>query len=112
MYDIVAMTQFRESFIHHLAASGLKVSQVAAATGVSDQQLHKLKQRRAGTTNVEDAVKIARFFGKTLEEFLDEPENVQVSDVLALLNRLSEDEKAILVAQIEGLVASRHLPVK
>ncbi|MFB9149554.1 S24 family peptidase [Roseovarius ramblicola] len=47
------------------------MTEIADSTGVSYEQLKKLRQRPQGSTNVDDAVKIANFFGVNVSDFID-----------------------------------------
>lgn len=98
---------FRESFLAHLDASGISVTDVAKGAGVSREALYKLKQRRVESTNAEDAVKVARFFGKSLEEFMGRPPDPRIAEIMGLFCSLSQTEQGFLRAQIEALAARR-----
>ena len=54
---------FQEAFKRSIDESGATITEVAAATGVSRDQLYKLYHGRARRTNVDDAVQIAAYFG-------------------------------------------------
>jgi transcriptional regulator with XRE-family HTH domain len=100
--------RFREAFIAHLDAAGFNTRQVADATGVSRDQMEKLRQRKVASTNVHDALRIARFFGKTVEEFIGDIPEVENSDILTLIARLTPTEQEIVRAQLEGLLSHRR----
>lgn len=103
--------QFREALIRRVQASGITITDLARRTGVSKPQLDKLMQRRVHATNVEDAAKLARFFGETVEDFLGRTDGAAPSDAVSrirlLVGQLSLVEQEILEAQIAGLVARR-----
>lgn len=52
-------------------------------------------------------MKIAAFYGKSVEQFLNCGEVSQRERVAAALDLLEEDELRLLYAQIHGIVASR-----
>ena len=62
---------FREAFLRAIETTGTSVRRVAEATGVSYDQLKKLAQRPGSTTNVDDARKIASFFGVSPDDFFE-----------------------------------------
>lgn len=64
---------FRDAFLEALDASGTSMADVARNTGVSVEQLKKIKQRPAARTNIDDAIRIAHFFGKSVESFISNP---------------------------------------
>lgn len=107
--------RFREALIARVHASGISVSELARKTGISKSQLDKLMQRRVITTNVDDATKLAKFFGETVEDFMRMGETpAEASTSLArlrvLASQLTQPEQDMLEAQIAGLLARRGPP--
>lgn len=110
---MITKDRFREALIHHVAASGISVAELARRTGVAKSQLDKLMQRRVVTTNVIDATVLAHFFGKNVEDFLGigskeievNPVQVRIRD---LVSKLSPSEQELIVAQLEGIVARKQ----
>jgi len=98
---------FRDALIHALDGTGVSLLSLSNETGVSYEQLKKLKQNKSKSTNAEDAVKIARFFGVSLEEFLDRPALEDQIEILKIYNRLSQRERDILLGSARGVLASR-----
>ncbi len=80
--------RFRDAFIQALEDSGLSLRAVAIGSGVSEGQLKKLKQRENATTNVDDAKKVAEFFGLGLDRFLDDPGLSRPVEIVELYSRL------------------------
>lgn len=62
-------TTFRQALESALKASGRSLLNVAAASGVSYEQLKSLRQGKSQRTNVDDAIKVAVAFGVSLEDF-------------------------------------------
>lgn len=62
---------FRQAFLHAIEKTGVSVRRVAEDTGVSYDQLKKLTQRPSSSTNVDDARRIAGFFGVSLDDFYE-----------------------------------------
>lgn len=96
---------FRTALLKYLASSGTTVAELARQTGVSKDQINKLKQRENAKTNVDDALKIAQHFGVSLEEFLEDPELATRSEIVALYSQLSAAEQEMLLAAAQGLAA-------
>lgn len=90
--------RFRDAFLEALAATGTSLRKVASETGISEDQLKKLKQRESASTNVDDAIKVANFFGYTLDEFLEDETVQDRAEIVRLYMQLSPRERAILRA--------------
>lgn len=104
--------RFRETLIARVHASGITVAELSRRTGVSKPQLDKLMQRRVVTTNVDDATKLARFFGETVEGLMGignpgAEASSSLSRIRQLAGQLSEAEQDMLEAQITGLIARK-----
>lgn len=106
--DVVLMILFRESFLLHVEQSGKSLRHIAEGSDVSYEQLKKLKQGKALTTNVDDAIKIARFFGKTLDEFLDDPSIRKDAELLSLLSDLQPQEREFLLNAARAQIDARR----
>ena len=89
--------RFRQALIEHLDKTGKTVAEVARATGVSPEQLKKVRQRDTASTNVDDAVKVAHYFGVSIDEFLGDTTIQDRSEMLDLYSQLSEQEQAFLI---------------
>jgi len=62
-------TTFRTALERALADTGRSLRSVAQDAGVSYEQLKNLKQGKAKSTNVDDALKVAGAFGVSLDDF-------------------------------------------
>lgn len=102
--------RFRERLIQAMQDHGVSAAALAKGSGVSKDQIHKLVQRRVSSTNVNDAMQIARFFGMTLDEFMGEAQIDERARLAILLGRLTPDEREMLEAQIAGLLERRRHP--
>ena len=89
---------FRDAFIEVLQESGDTIANVARGSGVSEEQLKKLKQRPGAATNVDDAARVAAYFGLGLDEFLRAPELADRIAIASLYNRLPDELKRQLQA--------------
>ncbi|MBL3570380.1 hypothetical protein [Rhodovulum visakhapatnamense] len=100
---------FREAFIRRLSRYRVTVPRGSEATGVSKGILKKLKQRGVAPTKVEPtkaetAVKIARCFGKTVEQFLDNADSPKAEALPGKIGRSSDTGKE----RLDGLPARRR----
>lgn len=96
---------FREALLSAIAETGASIAEVARGAGVSYEQLKKVGQRETASTNIDDAVRVANFFGFTIDEFLQDD---LASDRIAgarLWFELTEAEREILRAAARGRAA-------
>lgn len=93
---------FRTALLNAIKITGIPLTRVAEISGVSYEQLKKIKQRETASTNVDDAVKIANVFGVTLAEFLEDEAAIVRSEIVNLYMQLSEAEREILLAAARG----------
>lgn len=68
-YPHMAIT-FSEALAGALQSSKTSLRKIAEKADVSYEQLKKVKQGKSSSTNVDDAQKVARAFGLTLDQFL------------------------------------------
>lgn len=81
---------------------------LARGAGVSLDIIKKLRTRPAASTNAEAAAQIARFYGKSVAQFLKMDEDDDEQSLSALLDLLSEDEQKMLLRQIRGMLTQRE----
>ena len=79
-----------------LKETGLPLSKVALGSGVSYDQLKKLRQRPLASTNVDDARAVANVFGVTLDQFLDDTSLSARVEPVEFRNRLTDRELEML----------------
>jgi transcriptional regulator with XRE-family HTH domain len=96
---------FRSALLDALEETGLPLSKVAEGSGVSYDQLKKLRQRPNASTNVDDARAVANFFGVTLDQFLDDTSLLARVELAEFYNRLTDQEIEILKAAARGQAA-------
>ncbi|MGB0855057.1 MAG: hypothetical protein ACPGSI_17300 [Pikeienuella sp.] len=105
------MKMFRDALIVRLEETGIPLSQVAEGAGVSYEQLKKLKQVPDRSTNVEDAIRVADFFGMSVEEFMSDGEVSGRHELAAILTRLSPEARKVLTTAAKAQLASEDLPL-
>lgn len=106
-YQSTMAKTFRQAFLKALEESGFSVAEVARRSGVSKDQLNKLKQRDTAKTNVDDALKVAAVFGVTLEEFVNDQSVKEAADLSELLNQLAPEERLFLLNAAKAQIAAR-----
>lgn len=106
-YQFGMVKTFAEALRDATRPPGVPLQQVALATGVSYEQLKKVRSR-GGSTNIEDAVKVAKFFGKSIEEFLEDREALDLIEIVSIYNSLSDEDRRILVGYARGRAAALH----
>jgi len=95
-YEVCMVKTFKDAVEYALKETGVSLSAVAEATGVSYEQLKKLRQRPNASTNVDDAKRIANYFGKSLDEFLGDDLAQDRAAVVEAYNRLTPEERVLL----------------
>lgn len=100
--------EFRKAFIWHLEKYGTKPVDLVRESGVSRDVINKLKARDPSSTDVENGLLIAAYYGKTVNEFMKCEEGSEYKRLHALLDLLSPEEQQYVEATIRGLVAHRN----
>ena len=96
---------FSQAFAEHIRSSGLSVAQVAEMTKLKADALYKLNKGTNRNMNVNDAIKVASVFGETIEEFMGVSERQTKSELLVMIERLSDRERELLLASIKAIVS-------
>lgn len=98
---------FGEALIWHMERHGKTIAEVASGAQVSSDVLKKLRSRPGSSTKADTAVKIAGYFGKTVEQFIHCAAVSPRERLAASLDLLDEREIQMLLSQIRGLIAER-----
>lgn len=93
---------FRTALIDALDRTGIPLKQVCEGSKVSYEQFKKLVQREDAATNVDDAVRVANFFGVTMDEFIEDRTAEDRDAAADLWRRLSASERDLLLAAARG----------
>lgn len=98
---------FQNALKWHMEKHKTKIVDLVQATGVTRDVINKLKGRDGASTNAENAILIAAFYGKSLNQFIQcedvSPEG-QAQNVFELL---TPEERQLLQAQMLGIVRAR-----
>jgi transcriptional regulator with XRE-family HTH domain len=101
---------FSEALLKAIGGNGPSLKAVAEGAGVSYEQLKKVKQGKSKSTNVEDAIKIAGFFGTSVEEFINDPKAAMRTELAELVSGLHPEELVIVLAAARGISARDRAP--
>ncbi|MBR9850923.1 MAG: helix-turn-helix domain-containing protein [Rhodobacteraceae bacterium] len=94
---------FRDALLTIIEKQGVSLRKVAEGSGVSYEQLKKLKQAKSQSTNVDDARKVANFFGLSLDQFLEAEQIEAQAEIIEIYNRLPDQERQFLLRSARGL---------
>ena len=100
---------FRDALIRHLQQTGIGLTELARGAGVSLDSLKKLNTGKNVSTNAAQAVAIAAFFGKSLEDFVDPTLAAYAERLEKMLSLLTTEERTLVLAQIRGILHARGL---
>ncbi|WP_298804834.1 helix-turn-helix transcriptional regulator [uncultured Lentibacter sp.] len=94
---------FKDALNQTLAKTGQSLDAVAEGAGVPRAALHSFMQEDAAALGVKDAIKIAEFFGLSLDRFLEDP---KVANHIAIA-QLYSSLPPLLKAQLEAYAQER-----
>lgn len=100
--------QFREALIQHIKVYHVNVAEMARRTGVSKELIHSLRQRKTVCPNVDDAMKLSAYFGKSVEEFIETDKDSQRERLIVLAAQLSEEDRGFVEELMKLLVSRRR----
>lgn len=98
---------FRDALIWHLETTQTRVADLTRATGVSRDVINKLLSGASRSTAAENAILIAAYFGKSLEQFIRRDDTEPHQSLAALTELLTPDEERLLAAQVRGILGQR-----
>lgn len=107
VYTNAVAATFNTALLWHMERFGTGVSELSRGTGVSLGAIKQMRARPDSTTSAENADAIARYYGKSVRAFLECLDENEAEGALAkLLDLLTPDERAMLEAQVRGMLAS------
>ncbi len=98
---------FRSALLWHMDQNGTTIADLVARTGVSRDVINKLKAREDASTTVENAMLIAAYYGKTVNQFIMRQEVSAPERAQNLFSLLLPEESKLLEAQIQGVLSRR-----
>ena len=100
--------RFREAMISRMDLSGTTAAEISRRTGVPKGTIDKLRQRKVDVTNVADAMKIAQFFGQSVEEFAGLTQRSgNIEEIVRLSACLPAEFQSALIAHLQSMIALR-----
>ncbi|MEP0190051.1 MAG: hypothetical protein ABJE00_06510 [Erythrobacter sp.] len=107
---------FRTALEWHMDRDGTTIADLSRKTGVSRDIINKLLGRgrevkKKSSTAVENAILIAAYYGKTVEQFINMDEGASVSRLRSLAEMLSSDEAELLEIQARAILQRRGVQV-
>jgi phage repressor protein C with HTH and peptisase S24 domain len=94
-YDENMPQTFRTALLNYIESRQISLAELSRISGVSHEQLKKLKQRPTGRTNVDDASRITHALGVSLDDLLGE--TMPHMDTIAVVGRVGAGAKVPLV---------------
>lgn len=98
---------FRSALLWHMEMNGTTIAELVSRTGVSRDVINKLKAREDASTTVENAMLIAAFYGKSVNQFIMRQDVSEQERIQNLFDLLQPEEAQLLAAQIQGVIAQR-----
>jgi len=98
---------FRHALVWHMDNEGTSITDLVSATGVSRDVINKLRARPESSTTVENAMLIAAYYGKTVNQFISLEQTDSDDAARSLIELLTPEERRLLEAQMRGLIAAR-----
>jgi plasmid maintenance system antidote protein VapI len=98
---------FRSAFLWHMEQNGTKVVDLVRDTGVSRDVINKLIGRAASSTSAENAMLIAAYYGKNVNQFVARVPVSAQERMQTLFDLLQPEERRLLEAQMLGIVSKR-----
>jgi hypothetical protein len=99
---------FLDALAGHLDRTGKSLRDVCTGPGVSYEQLKRALQRnkdKPASTNADDAIRVAAYFGMTLNEFVGDDLAQDRAEVAATYSQPTDQERNLLKATGRGLAA-------
>jgi hypothetical protein len=107
VYTSAVAATFNTALRWHMERFGPGPTELAKATGVSVGSIKQMRARPDSSTSAEKAAAIARYYGKSVKTFIECVDETEVESALEkLLQLLTPDERAMLEAQVRGMLAS------
>ena len=101
---------FSDAFIAHLKDSNERVTVIAKNAGVTKEALYSLKYSKTLNMGVDEAIRVAAYFGKTVEEFMGLAQPRLNDALIRRIESLSPRERDLLQAAIDAFLAKPDQP--
>ena len=98
---------FREALVWHMDREQTKIVDLAKASGVTRDVINKLLARPQASTTPENALLIAAYYGKNVNQFMNLETVDRAQTLVTLFGLLLPAEQQLVSAQIEGILRNR-----
>lgn len=98
---------FQKALIAHIEEAREEVTALARRAGVSRDALYKVIYGKTKSPSLEIIIRVARAYGKTVEEFMGIAPAQVKDDLIEEISRLAPSERAVLQASLKALRAQR-----
>ncbi len=107
---------FQTALVWHMERDGTTIAELAKDTGVSRDIINKLLGKGRGvnkkpSTAVENAILIAAYYDKTVEQFINLDDGASVSRLNQISGFLLSSEAELLEVQARAILRKRGIPV-
>lgn len=98
---------FQQALAWHMLKHDTKIVDLVKNTGVSRDVLNKLLGRKTASTSVENAILIAAYYGKTVNQFMDCSDITPADQAQNVFELLPPEDQRLLHAQMLGILRAR-----
>ena len=99
---------FGDALKWHMDRDGTTVARLTQATGVTRSVVDKLLSRQGTTTGADNAMLLAAYWGKTVNQFVTLTPVNDFQKFENLLELLQPSERQVLLAQMAGMLRARR----
>lgn len=100
-------SEFQTALKWHMEKQGTSITDLVRGSGVSRDVVNKLLSRPNASTNVENAIMIAAYYGMSVNQFMELREVTPDEAAANLFELLSPEDRQLLEAQIQGILRAR-----
>ena len=98
---------FQNALGWHMLKHDTRIVDLVKETGVSRDVINKLLGRKMASTTVENAILIAAYYGKTVNQFIDCSEITPADKAQNVFELLPPADQQLLHAQMLGILRAR-----
>lgn len=99
--------EFKAALEWHMKEHGTSIADLVKGAGVTRDVVNKVLYRETASTSVENAILIAAFYGKSVNQFVSRQDVSEIEKVRNLFELMLPEDLQLLEAQIQGILAQR-----
>lgn len=99
--------EFKQALEWHMKEHDTKIVDLVNGAGVTRDVVNKVLYRKPASTSVENAILIAAFYGKTVNQFVSLQPVSSLERAKNLFELMQPEDLQLLEAQIQGILAQR-----